>query len=452
MHSDFVVSLRKVGWKKADFPNAEEILFRQYCEIQRLIKRTALTEPRLLREFAYNTLREIDVEEKKIRERAERAHSNIKATSARKDNNNRLSEMDLTELKEHEIEFQYFSDILTSIDDGKGSLLEYLAAYYPEEVIKDEKVLAELRKYLPVYNIYRQKIEKGVLDQYFENTSSSELPFHELSQEAQATEIIGHMDFERASEIICTGISVRMPKTLQRLSKLKEMRPEDKKAFDSFKGISQEEGKKKLKNSIVEKRDSITLAYENVLKKIDVTAVDPEFTKQLTKKTIYENIIHHKQHYVTLRQYPSDWNNTTLFAELWAYHLLIKSWNTTRQKSTGKPIKASPTLENLFYDVSILDACVQVLREVDPPVIDNNCKYIGNTKGAFCIWIDELRKNGIIKKDTRNTYTTALNSYFSDLRLEETTFSKVAKKGETQYRKPFTSRFFKLKQSQSSRK
>ena len=452
MHSDFVVALRKVGWKRTDFPDAEETLFRQYCEMQRLIKRTALTEPKLLREFAYNTLREIDVEEKKIRERAERVHSNIKATSARKDSNNRLSEQDLTELKEHEMEFQYFSDVLTTIDDAKGSLLEYLSAYYPEEVIKDENILAELRKYLPLYNIYRQKIEKVALDQYFVNTSSSEIPFHELTEEAKATEIIGRLDFERASEIICTGISERMPKTLQRLSKLKEMRREDKNAFDSFKGLSHDEVKKKLRNSIVEKRDSITAAYENVLKKIEDTAVDPEFTKQLTKKTIYENIIHHKQHYVTLRQYPSDWNNTTLFAELWSYHLLIKSWNNSKQKGTAKTAKAPLTLANLFHDASILDACVQILREVDPPVIDNNCRYIGNTKGAFCIWIDELKKNGLIKKDTRNTYTTALNSHFSDLNIEETTFSKIAKKGETQYRKPFTSRFFKLKQSQSSRK
>jgi hypothetical protein len=51
MHSDFVVSLRKIRWRKADFADANDVLFQHYCEMQRMLRRNALTEPKLLKQL-----------------------------------------------------------------------------------------------------------------------------------------------------------------------------------------------------------------------------------------------------------------------------------------------------------------------------------------------------------------------------------------------------------------
>ena len=198
MHSDFVVSFRKIRWKREDFPDANDVLFQHYCQMQRMLKRNALTEPQLLKQFAHNTLNEIDVEETRIREKAEGVQNNLKQTIARKNDQNILSAADLKEADYYEGELNYFADILTTIEDAKATLLEYLAAYYPEEIVKNEKVLGQLRKYLPVYNLYRQKIENLAINEYFQTSSPTRIPFPQLSNEEQASQIIGRLNFEKA--------------------------------------------------------------------------------------------------------------------------------------------------------------------------------------------------------------------------------------------------------------
>jgi hypothetical protein len=448
MHSDFVVTLRKIGFKKSDFVHAEKMLFEQYCEIQKLLKRKALVQPKLIKEFAYNTLNEITVEENRIQEMAESAQKQISQCMDRKTEQNKLSDKDRKELTLHENGLSYFAEILTTIEDTKATLLEFLAAYYPEEILNNENVLAKVRTYLPVYNLYRKKIEGLVLNDYFQNGNEKTIPLQQLSVGEQAKQIIGKLNFEKACTIICDGLSTRMPKTLQRISKLKDLRADDRKAFDAFRGLSKEKTMAKLKDQILLKRDSLVTAYQNVLKTIEESSVDPEFTKQLTMKGIYENIVSHKEHFRTLRQYPSDWNNVELFGDLWGHHLLIEAW--LKPKGRQNTEKVTQSLKELFYDSSVIEPCLDVLRTADPPLIDTSNTFVGNSKSALCVWMNEMKKTGIIKRANRTIYTTALNNYFKGFSMNESSFSKLSKKADLQYQKPFEKQFKKIKLSQSS--
>lgn len=444
MHSDFVIALRKVSNEKSKFPNAEEILFNHYCNIQKLIRRKALSQPMLLKQFALNSLDEINIEQKRIRQYAEKAQEQVKVTIARKDSKNRLSDSDSKDLERWEAELQYFGDVLTNIEDMNATLLEYLAAYYPEDFIKDETLLNALRQYLPIYNLYRKKIENCVLDQSI--TSNSKISLKELSLEEQGKEIIGKLNFEKARDIICEGLSIRMPDTLKRIQKLQNLREKDKVKFDRFRGLSKEKIANILVQEISKKRDSIVQTYEQVFDRIDKDSVDAAFTKDLTKKAVLENVLKNKQHFVTLRQYPSDWNNIELFADLWAHSLLLSQW---QPKSKIASSAKARSFHDLFEDPSLIDASVRILTAVDPPLINDLNKYIGNSKGAFCVWIDELKRAGIVKNlSDRRIYAAILSEYFNGFSINDSMFAKHQTRAAIKYQKSFRQLIARIKLSQ----
>jgi hypothetical protein len=446
MHSDFVIALRKVTNEKSKFPNAEEILFNLYCKIQKLIRRKALSQPKLLKQFALNSLGEIRIEQKRIRQYAEKAQEQVKVTIARKDSKNRLSDFDSKDLDRWEAELQYFGDVLTNIEDMNATLLEYLAAYYPEDFIKDENVLNALRQYLPIYNLYRKKIENCVLDHSI-TSKGNKISLKELSLEEQGKEIIGKLNFEKARDIICQGVSIRMPDTLKRVQKLQDLREKDKVKFERFRGLSKEEIANILVQEISEKRDSIVQTYKQVFDRIDKDSVDPAFTKDLTKKAVLENVLMNKQHFVTLRQYPSDWNNIELFADLWAHSLLLNQW---QPKSKIASSAKARSFHDLFEDPSLIDASVRILRAVDPPLINDLNKYIGNSKGAFCVWIDELKRAGIVKNlSDRRAYGAALSRHFKGFSINDSMFAKHQTRAAIKYQNSFRQLIARIKLSQS---
>ena len=63
-----------------------------------------------------------------------------------------------------------------------------------------------------------------------------------------------------------------------------------------------------------------------------------------------------------------------------------------------KPEQETPkTFDELFYNTDLVDPCIDILKELDPPLIDTDCNYIGKLKGVFCVWIDEMQRQGIVK-------------------------------------------------------
>lgn len=86
-----------------------------------------------------------------------------------------------------------------------------------------------------------------------------------------------------------------------------------------------------------------------------------------------------------------------------------------------KPIKVP---ENFYTDFDklfeppyntpqIIDKYINILREVDPPLINENNAYIGHYKTGFGIWIKHLK--GIIVSVPETTYARLLNLKFSGL-------------------------------------
>lgn len=145
---------------------------------------------------------------------------------------------------------------------------------------------------------------------------------------SQAIEIVRNLNFKKASLIICKG---RL-KSKERRIKVSETvnGSSDTERKKSITKITKETQASLIK-VIESRRDEIILSYKHHFRKIEKETVDPEFTKDRFKNTIYGLIIQDKMHFETLRQYPSDWANLDKLGELWAYTILAESWQENHQ-------------------------------------------------------------------------------------------------------------------------
>lgn len=102
---------------------------------------------------------------------------------------------------------------------------------------------------------------------------------------------------------------------------------------------------------------------------------------------------------------------------------LIKGTEGKKAKTKLKGNMAAPaTFDGLFlspYNTpKAIESFVNVLREVEPPLINDGNGYIGKYKTAFVIWINKL-KGEVIQPASDKTYASLLNSKFPGLNMGE---------------------------------
>ena len=116
-----------------------------------------------------------------------------------------------------------------------------------------------------------------------------------------------------------------------------------------------------------------------------------------------------------------------------------------RKSKPEQPI----TFDEIFIDVSLVSVCIDILKEVTPPLIDTECNYIGKSKGAFCVWLDELKRQGIVTHySDRKIYASLLPQKIGRFNIDESMFGKYHKKAENQYRTDIKTLVSKIKLSQ----
>jgi hypothetical protein len=124
-----------------------------------------------------------------------------------------------------------------------------------------------------------------------------------------------------------------------------------------------------------------------------------------------------------------------------------------QQKDVKMKQEIPKTFEELFYDVSLISPCIDILKKIEPPLIDTECNYIGNLKGAFCIWIDEMQRQSIIKKFTdRKIFASLIPHKIKRFSIDESMFGKHQSKAENQYRTDIKTMLSQIKLSQNSQK
>lgn len=87
------------------------------------------------------------------------------------------------------------------------------------------------------------------------------------------------------------------------------------------------------------------------------------------------------------------------------------------------------SFEELFYVPENANICLNILRQLLPPIIDDNNNYIGKNKGIVPLWVKILKNQSIIKHFKDETYKNILNSKIKGLNLS---------KDASEFRKTYT--------------
>jgi hypothetical protein len=118
-----------------------------------------------------------------------------------------------------------------------------------------------------------------------------------------------------------------------------------------------------------------------------------------------------------------------------------------------KVINETPkTFEELFYNIDFVNPCIDILKELKSPFIDTDYNYIGKLKGVYCIWIEELTKQGIIKSySERKIYASLIPTKIKGFSIDESMFGKIPIRAEN-YRIDIKSKISIIKLSQVSQK
>ena len=147
MYSKFVITLRKVGFEKKEFPDAPEILKIEFDNLIRLINEQVSND--LFKHYCILNLNEILKQEREIENRLNKLE--LKPEE--------LKTLPFQEIEARQSEFRYFCEIHNWSGDAVAALVEYLANYYPIWNTDPEN-LEFIRKILPKHNTVRQMVEQ----------------------------------------------------------------------------------------------------------------------------------------------------------------------------------------------------------------------------------------------------------------------------------------------------
>ncbi|MCB9188720.1 MAG: hypothetical protein H6599_05495 [Flavobacteriales bacterium] len=123
-----------------------------------------------------------------------------------------------------------------------------------------------------------------------------------------------------------------------------------------------------------------------------------------------------------------------------------------QQTEKPKPEQETPkTFDELFHNIELVQPSIDILKEIEPPLIDTDYNYIGRLKGIICVWIDELQRQGIVKHySDRKIFASLIPQKIKRFSIDESMFGKYQSKAENNYRTDIKTKVSKIKLSQNS--
>lgn len=119
-----------------------------------------------------------------------------------------------------------------------------------------------------------------------------------------------------------------------------------------------------------------------------------------------------------------------------------------------KPEQETPKIfDELFYNTDLVKPCIDILKDLDPPLIDTDYNFIGRLKGVVCVWIDEMQRQGIVKSNypkERKLFASLIPTKIKRFSIDESMFGKHQRKAEELYRTDIKTKLSKIKLSLDS--
>lgn len=122
--------------------------------------------------------------------------------------------------------------------------------------------------------------------------------------------------------------------------------------------------------------------------------------------------------------------------------------NTKPKYTEVKPIFKPQSFNDIFVNPNHVSECLQLLKEPETPVIDEDNKFITN-KGALVVWLQQLELKGMFKENFANDPHRAktLMFNFKDLKISDGMFRRENKRANEDYKNYFAAQLSVIKTS-----
>lgn len=115
------------------------------------------------------------------------------------------------------------------------------------------------------------------------------------------------------------------------------------------------------------------------------------------------------------------------------YLLSQRSIKANLKKKKKGELDEPKSFEEIFYNPSDANVCLDILKSLERPVLDSNDNYIGNAKGVFPIWIKVLQTHppkALLKPLKAKVFKDFLNQRIKglDLTADASEFRKSYKR------------------------
>lgn len=107
--------------------------------------------------------------------------------------------------------------------------------------------------------------------------------------------------------------------------------------------------------------------------------------------------------------------------------------NIITEKHSEQGEDKPQNLQDLFESQEIMNQCIKILKNVDPPILNEKGEYIGNLKSAICVWVTEMRRKGLITAVNDATYAKLISKHLAPFSIEKSTFGKTNARAHDRY-------------------
>lgn len=128
----------------------------------------------------------------------------------------------------------------------------------------------------------------------------------------------------------------------------------------------------------------------------------------------------------------------------WLKNKLPKYQNPDSNKKSNK---STMSFDDLFINPIVALEAIEILKKVDPPILNTEDKFIGKEKGVLCIWVDELKRVNLINHySNRSIYSKLISQRLSPFKISSSMFGKHHKRAEENYLPQLRQHILKLYQ------
>lgn len=103
------------------------------------------------------------------------------------------------------------------------------------------------------------------------------------------------------------------------------------------------------------------------------------------------------------------------------------------QRNLSKPILDCPTFEEMFIKPEYIQPCIDVLKTLEPPLLNQNNQFVGTPKGTLCLWIDEMNSKGFIQNLSNDFYAKIVSEKFTN--IDVSMFRKIPTRAKEKYQR-----------------